>query len=126
MAWVTGYRRVPDPPARMIPLYLVLLAAAISDFYPDCDSRSVVRFNPLPIASAGHVAHPLFMFQIPPHRLANSRLESLLGTPAEFALNFTCVHGVTAVVPRAIFDKRYQVAAHGSAGARHLIHNVAD
>src|ERR1700681_2483784 len=24
IAWVTGYRRVPDPPARMIPLYRVL------------------------------------------------------------------------------------------------------
>ncbi len=33
MACVTGYKRVPDPPARMIPLYPVFEACIIARFF---------------------------------------------------------------------------------------------
>src|SRR6266446_5224714 len=106
MAWVTGYKRVPDPPARMIPLQLVLIEAFIMNgiflLFRRDSRRRVMRFNPLPIAPTGHFADPLFVLQVPLHGLANSGFKCFQRTPAEFPLNLARVHGVTPVVARPV------------------------
>src|ERR1022692_876670 len=91
-----------------------------------CNSGRVVGRNPLPVASTGHVADPLFIFQIPSYRLANSTLKCFTGTPAEFALNLACVHRVTPVVSGTVFHKCNQAASRRTAAPRQFVHDVAD
>src|SRR5271165_6880223 len=115
---VVGYRRVPDPPARMMPLYGVLSLICLSSSTFRCvrifgrgTLGRIMRSNPLPVASAGHAAHPLFVFKIPAHGLANATLKCLFWLPSQYSFDLTGVHCITPVVARTIFHKRDQVAA---------------
>src|ERR1700728_1342714 len=83
-------------------------------------------FDPLPVASAGYVADPLLMLQVPLDCLANSTLKGFRRTPAEFALDPGCIHGITPVVSGTILHKCDQAAARLSAASGHLIYDVAD
>ena len=54
--------------------------------------------------------YPVLVVQIPAHRLPDAVLEFVRGRPAEFALDFRCVNGVTAIVAEPVFDERNQLA----------------
>src|ERR1700722_12835525 len=127
IACVEGYKRVPEPPAKRIPLYPLSLENCfiINLLFAGC-SRRIMRFYPLPVTAAGHVANPGFVFQVPAHRLAYSTLERLPRIPSQLALNFTCIHSVAPVVPRTVFHERDQFAARIAAGSRQFIDDVAD
>src|ERR1700722_10807000 len=110
----------------MIPLYAVLFKTCFISIGRGCNSRRVVRFNPLPVTSAGYVADPILIFEVPAHSLADSTLKRFTGTPAEFAFDLTCVHGVTAVVSGTVFHERDQFTPRSSAATSDLIDKVAD
>src|SRR5215813_9571928 len=69
----------------------------------------VLLHHPLTIAAAGYVAYPVLVFKIPVHGLGDSALECLPGVPVQFTSDFSCVHGVAAIVTRAILDERNQL-----------------
>src|SRR6202034_616052 len=83
-------------------------------------------FDPLPVASAGYIADPLLMLQVPLDGLANSTLKSFRRTPAEVALDPGCIHGITPVVAGTVLHKCDQAAARFFAAPRHFIDDVAD
>src|SRR5436190_13310323 len=110
-ACVTGYRRVPDPPARMMPLYFdgCRFPMRVFKSRDKAPLNRILCRHPLPITSAGHRFNPGFVIQIPLNGCANSAFKSLSWTPSQFGLNFCGVHRIAAVVPRAVFDERNQL-----------------
>src|SRR5260370_3688814 len=82
--------------------------------------------NPLPVASAGYIPYPLFILKVPANGLANTIFKCGLRRPSELALNLARIHGITAVVSRAVLHKRDQIPAGTCHARRHLIHEVAD
>src|ERR1700691_5283678 len=91
-----------------------------------CNSHRVVRLNPLPVPSAGHRTHPLFMLQIPPHRFANSTLKCFLWLPSQFALNLGRIHRVPPVVTWPVLHKSDQTPPRRFSAPREFIHNVTN
>ena len=55
-------------------------------------------------------AHPLLVVEIPAHGLTNALFELVGGKPAQLLLDLRRVNGVAAVVARAVFDERNQLA----------------
>src|SRR5258708_24860291 len=99
---------------------------AVRRAFASASLNRIVGGNPLPVAAAGHIADPAFVFKVPPNRFANAGLKGLFGPPAEFTLNLARVHGIAAIVTWPIFYKRYQLTPRRAEPRRQLVHNVAD
>src|SRR2546430_5828780 len=104
----------------MIPLHCVV-ARIMNGLFASVLLGWVVCFNPFAVTAACHIAHPLLVFQIPLHRLADPTFKRFLRPPAQFPLNFCSVHGVTPVVPRTILDKCNKLAPRPSTVPCYLI-----
>src|SRR6266567_4262241 len=128
MACVTGYRRVPDPPARIMPLYRVPSVMIPSIIIARCRTSltGIMRRNPLPVGATGHIAYPRFIIKIPAHCLAKAAFQCCLRLPTQFALDLASVHGVAAIMSRPVLHKRDQLTMRTCCGRRHLVHQVAD
>src|SRR6266545_1864147 len=92
VACVTGYSRVPDPPARMIPLcgaplgVLSDICSSISRKYvpipvPFDVLARVLFLNPMAVGAARDFLCPVVVFKIPSDRLANPALKSFCRSP---------------------------------------------
>src|SRR5208283_1625113 len=128
MACVSGYNRVPDPPARMMPLYCVLSFISSFCLSPRAPLRlpGIVRGNPLPVVPARHIPHPGFILKIPANRLPNPALERFLRLPSQFAFDLAGVHGIAPVVAGTILHVRDECPPGAFRTWRKLIHQVAD
>ncbi len=63
---------------------------------------AVLFAQPLPVAAALHVLHPIGVVQVPLHGFANAGLEGLGGLPAQFAFDLACVYCVAPVMAGAV------------------------
>src|SRR3569623_1704391 len=101
MPWVIGYSRVPEPPARMMPLRALI--------------RGSSRSQPFQAVTAvQHALHPQLVGQVPVDGVCYPTLESLRRRPAEFALQLARVDGVATVVAGAVLDEGDQRLARPS------------
>src|SRR5271168_4868844 len=89
-------------------------------------SRRVLGFDPLPIAAAGDIAHPLFVLQVPAHRFTNAGLECFSWAPAQLPLYFSCIHSVSPVMPGTILNECDQSATRLAAAAGDFVDDVAN
>src|SRR5208282_6480399 len=80
--------------------------------------------DPLAVATAGDVLHPVCVLQVPVDRLADSGLKRLLWTPMQFALDSTRVHGIAAIMTIAILDECAQGAVRNYRVVGAAIHRV--
>src|SRR5581483_2656512 len=94
-----------------MPLYAPPLIAAIA-------LLGILRCNPLAITAASDFLDPRIVLQVPLNGFADSALKGFARLPSEFAFDLRCVHGVAAIVPRAVGDEGDQlfVGKYGIAG----------
>src|SRR5690349_7783863 len=104
-ASVSGCKRVPEPPARMMPL-LIMDGSSRPRFVrgaragrSGAAATRVVLLEPFAIVARSHALHPLGALNVPANGLLEARLERLLRGPAELALDLAGVDGVAQVVP---------------------------
>src|ERR1700678_844694 len=92
----------------------------------NCSNRILLR-DPLAIAAGGYVLNPVLMLQIPLNGLADSSLKRFLRAPVQFALDFTRVHGIAAVMTGAILDECNQAAmGHDGVMRTQFVEQFAD
>src|SRR6266567_3990370 len=108
---VTGYRRVPDPPARMSPLRMLTIrcrrharrqyrSPRQRDAPRDsCSLRRVVERNPFLVFLARDRGKPRLVVEIPAYGARDPRLESLARRPPQFPPNLGRVDRITTIVP---------------------------
>src|SRR5579863_9306009 len=90
---VSGKSRVPEPPARMMPLRGVMRDAG----------RLAGAPEPLAgIALGGNLRAPSPVGQVPVDRFGEARLKRLERLPTELALNLRAVDGVAPVMARPV------------------------
>src|SRR6266481_5248628 len=83
--------------------------------------------HPLAIAAAGDITDPIFVFKIPADSFSDAALKCLQRMPVQFALDFARVHRVPAVVTRAVFDERDELAVrHGGVVRAQLVKQFAN
>ena len=90
-ALVSGYSRVPEPPASTIPFKPALRG---------CPTEPLS-----PIAARERGLAPPAVLQVPAHGLLQARLQRLLGPPAELAFYLPRVYGIASVVARPVRDE---------------------
>src|SRR5574338_761675 len=118
-ARVAGCSRVPEPPARMMPLRVMGVCSPGS-------TGAVVGGHPFAIGAALDVGHPAGIVQIPLHRLADAGLESLGWPPAQFPSQLPGVDGVAAVVAGAVRDKGDETAVASRRVGLELVEQAAE
>src|ERR1043166_2120456 len=117
-ARVNGCRRVPEPPARMMPFSMKSKSALSSALSPEPQSLPLVP-------PALNLFAPVAVLEIPAHRLLQSRLERVSRLPSELAADLGRIDRIPAIVTRTIGHERLQLSM-GSGGRCELVHRVAD
>src|SRR5260370_35179911 len=103
-AWVTGYSRVPAPPASIMPLR-------------GTGALAIVECDPVAICISGDIRNPFLIFEVPTDRLAQAALERFLRLPTKLALDLVRINSVAPIVagPRPhetdLLPRRFVVAA---------------
>src|SRR5690554_4200303 len=112
MAWVTGHSRVPEPPARMMPL------RAISGLLSEPFEAVVAVEDALGPPGVG---------QVPVDRGGDAILEAHCRGPAQFVADLAGVDRVAAIVAGAVADELDLAGARLAVGARAaLVQQAAD
>src|SRR5260370_24135121 len=87
----------------MMPLYFED-GLDMSKFQSLTHLQRILGRHPLAIIAGEYRLNPGRVFQVPLDGFTNSGFKSFLWTPAQFRFDFTDVHGISAVMPRAIGD----------------------
>src|SRR5947207_4003430 len=126
MTRVTGWSRVPDPPARMIPCIVPPPSPAGSAagrtrcVAGGAETRSLVTHRPdrLP---------PPAVVDIPGDGLAQARLEAFARPPAELAADLSRIHRIALVMAWAVVDKGDEACVRPVRRPRsQLVEQIAD
>src|ERR1700674_5628744 len=90
------------------PSYLPFSSPGRFSFLQSSKFLRVVRGDPLAIASASDLIHPLFILQIPVDCLADPALESFTRLPTQLALDLARINRVAPIVAGTVLDERDQ------------------
>src|SRR5262249_9160198 len=106
---VTGYSRVPAPPARMMP-FLKKLGTISGNLSSTAAKTSLrVQTQPLaPVNARGRALDPARIVQIPLDRGPQPASQVPLGPPVELAPRLGRVDRIAAVVPWPVLDEGHQ------------------
>src|SRR5262249_48594987 len=98
MTCVTGKRRVPDPPARIMPFLLIASRSS---------SRGrVVAGDPVLVLAARNAREPVAVVEIPQNRLAHAGRERFRRRPVKLAADLRRVDRVAPIVTGTVRDER--------------------
>src|SRR5260370_40554144 len=81
---------------------------AVRRAFASASLNRIVGGNPLPVAAAGHIADPAFVFKGPPNRFPNAGLKGFFRPPAEFTLHLARIAGISAILPCPTFCQHCQ------------------
>src|SRR5258708_46738 len=84
-AWVTGYSRVPAPPASIMPLR-------------GTGALAIVECDPVAICITGDIRNPFLIFEVPTDRLAQAALERFLRLPTKLAFDLVRINSLAPTV----------------------------
>src|SRR5260370_38969048 len=84
-AWVTGYTRVPAPPASIMPLR-------------GTGGLAIVECDPVAICITGDIRNPFLIFEVPTDRLAQAALVRFLRLPTKLAFDLVRIKSVAPIV----------------------------
>src|SRR5262249_10821373 len=102
---VTGYSRVPAPPAMMIPFLPCSATRGPS-------SRAILQLYPFPVRAGCNRRDPLWVVKVPLHCLPQPAWKTVPRNPPNLFPNLTAVDRVTAIVAGTVLnvgDQRFIV-----------------
>src|SRR4051812_33840170 len=108
---VTGSRRVPEPPARMMPFMRSS---------PDGQAEALQL-----VLAARDVLAPLRVIQIPLDRAAQPALEALARRPAQLPLDLARIDRIPVIVARTVLHERDQAVMAACRIRRNLVEDRA-
>src|SRR5260370_32176333 len=91
-AWVTGYTRVPAPPASIRP-------------FRGTGALAIVECDPVAICITGDIRNPFLILEVPTDRLAQTALERFLRLPPKLAFDLARINPIAPVVAGPILHE---------------------
>ena len=118
---VTGYNRVPDPPASMIPFRSVITGS----FSISPRTFPIFRRTPPGLESSPQRTQPGFIAQVPAHRSLEADFQRGRCFPVQLRSNSRRVDGVSQIMPGSVGDEFYQIGV-GTRSRGQFVHDPAN